>query len=95
MRRGKRAGSQKRRARAAVWLEIDAWRWIMAGGGERRPEMAGGGAAAESRRAEEVPEEEGEGRGREGFVENFKNFKDLTKNRNSPLIQSLMRKWSK
>jgi hypothetical protein len=47
VRRGKRAGSQKRRARAALWLEIDAWRWIMAGGGERRPEMAGGGAAAE------------------------------------------------
>jgi hypothetical protein len=45
--RGKRAGSQKRGARAALWLEIDAWRWIMAGGGEGWPEMAGGGAAAE------------------------------------------------
>jgi hypothetical protein len=45
--RGKRAGSQKRGARAVLWLEIDARRWIMAGGGEGRPEMAGGGAAAE------------------------------------------------
>jgi hypothetical protein len=51
VRRGKRAGSQKRRARAALWLEIDAWRWIMAGGGERRAEMAGGGAAAEKQRS--------------------------------------------
>jgi hypothetical protein len=51
MRRGKRARSQKGRARAAVGLEIDAWGWIMAGGGERRPEMAGGGAAAEEQRS--------------------------------------------
>jgi hypothetical protein len=80
---GKRTGSQKRRARAAFWLENDAWRWITAGGGGRRPEMVGGGTAAE-----EMPKEEGDGRGPKGLVGNYKNFKDLTENRNSPLIQS-------
>jgi hypothetical protein len=50
-RRGKRAGGQKRGARAALGLGIDAWRWSMAGGGEDRPGTGGSGAAEEQRQS--------------------------------------------
>jgi hypothetical protein len=47
----KRAGGQKRGARAALGLGIDAWTWSTAGGGERRPGTAGDGAAEEQRQS--------------------------------------------
>jgi hypothetical protein len=84
--RGKHAGGQKRGARAALWLEIDAWRWSTAGGGERRPEMVGGGAAAEEQRRCQRRKERGGGP--RGLVGNCKSFKDFTVNRNFPLIQN-------
>jgi hypothetical protein len=84
--RVKRAGGQKRGARAVLGLGIDAWRWSTAGGGEGWPEMAGGGAAEEQRqsRAEHVPEEEEEGRRSEGPRWKLQNLRDFTINRIFP-----------
>jgi hypothetical protein len=82
--RGKRAGGQKRGARAALGLGIDAWRWRTAGGGEGRPETAGDSAAEEQRsrgcgrRGEEV---------RGTSLEIEKNLRDFTVNRIFPQIE--------
>jgi hypothetical protein len=85
---GKRAGSQKRELErrygwrstcgGGSWQEVarNGWKWRAVAQQQR------------SRGAEEMPEEEGEGRGPRGLVGNCKNFKDLTENRIFPLIQS-------
>jgi hypothetical protein len=87
--RVKRTGGQKRGARAALGLGIDAWRWSMAGGGEEWPGTAGGGSGEEQKsRTEHVPEEEDKGRRSEGPCWKLQNLRDFTVNYIFPLIQS-------